>query len=391
MRCWMRLQALMTILKFQKLIVLKIPLTLDQDTKGVLGSPPIVETILKKIASADVVALDASLVAKGREEKIHINSNFAIELGYALGKRGHEPLLKIMSTYFGDFEKLPFDLRDRRHPIRYYLPPTATKAEIQVAKTKLTKELQTILREYLRNLKDLPQTVVTKHKPTPSSYVETAFWPQHSPIAKRHQQDEPLYCESARLVSVRVIPEYTQENLNQLQCREAVRNYPPLLYEDEYSSSVNQWGALTYCRYHETTSILSGTQFLKNREIWMFAREIIFQIKDDGPDNARWFIGHYRLMKYLPDAISNAIDLGGKVITGPMELRVTVSDLSDVSVKSDESYRPRNNEVSEKMIEVRHPISSSLDPSDIAFTFAQNIYAEAGVNLDPIISGNRLA
>ena len=103
-------------------------LTLDQDTKGILGSPPIAETILKKIAAADVIVLDVSLIASGREQKRHINSNVAIELGYALGKRGYEPLLKVMNTYFGDFEKLPFDLKDRRHPVGYYLSPNATRS-----------------------------------------------------------------------------------------------------------------------------------------------------------------------------------------------------------------------------------------------------------------------
>lgn len=366
-------------------------LTLDQDTKGILGSPPIAETILKKIAVADVVVLDVSLVASGREQKRHINSNVAIELGYALGKRGYEPLLKVMNTYFGDFEKLPFDLKDRRHPVGYYFPPNATKVQIDTERKKLARELKTILGEYLQKLSAKPPVGLGKHEPTPTSYIETAFWRQRAPIGKRHQKEEPLYCESTHLISVRVIPAHAQEKLTQLQCRDVVKNCPPLLYEDGYSSSVNEWGALTYCLYHETTSILSGTQILKNREIWMFAREIIYQVKDDGPDNARWFTTHYLLMKYLPDAISNAISLSGEFISGPAELRVTAADLSGVSVKSGESHRPRNNEISEKVIEIRRDINSSLDANDLAFDFAQKIYAEAGVHLDARMSGGRIA
>ncbi|MDD7971410.1 hypothetical protein PUT78_09860 [Roseinatronobacter sp. HJB301] len=356
-------------------------ITLDQDTQGILGSPSIAETILKKIAAADVVVLDVSLIACGREEKRHINSNVAIELGYALGKRGHEPLLKVMNTHYGDFDKLPFDLRDRRHPVAYCLSPDATKVQIETERKNLSRKLKAILAEYLQNLSSAPVIELNKHEPTSSSFVETAFWPQNAPIAKIYQQDEPMFCESSRLVSIRVIPAHAQDKLTQLQCRNMVKNCPPLLYEDSYSSSVNEWGALTYCKYEGTTSILSGTQILKNREIWMFARGIIFQVTDNGPDNARWFTNDHRLMRYIPDAIENAINLCSELIVGSAEIRLTAADLSGVAVKSGERFHPRNHEISEKVIEIRREIDSSLAPNELAFEFAQKVYAEAGVNL----------
>lgn len=59
----------------------RLSIELDQDTKGVLGSPPIADVILNKIKAADVVVSDVTLVASGRGDKRHINSNVAIELG----------------------------------------------------------------------------------------------------------------------------------------------------------------------------------------------------------------------------------------------------------------------------------------------------------------------
>ena len=53
----------------------------DQDTQGILGSPDIVRVILEKIVSSTVVVADVSLVAAGKDNKKHINSNVAIELG----------------------------------------------------------------------------------------------------------------------------------------------------------------------------------------------------------------------------------------------------------------------------------------------------------------------
>lgn len=51
------------------------PIKLDQDTKDVLGLPPVAETIMQKIEAADIVISDVTLVAKGGQDKPHINSS----------------------------------------------------------------------------------------------------------------------------------------------------------------------------------------------------------------------------------------------------------------------------------------------------------------------------
>jgi hypothetical protein len=60
----------------------------DQDTEGVRGSPVIAEAIFQKIRTADIVVVDVTLVGKTDREKRLINSNAAIEMGYALGVGG---------------------------------------------------------------------------------------------------------------------------------------------------------------------------------------------------------------------------------------------------------------------------------------------------------------
>lgn len=56
---------------------------IDQDTKGVLGSPVVADTIFKKIKAAAVVVADVTLTARTAAGKPVSNSNVAIELGYA--------------------------------------------------------------------------------------------------------------------------------------------------------------------------------------------------------------------------------------------------------------------------------------------------------------------
>src|SRR5271155_3827103 len=66
---------------------------IDQDTAGVLGSPVVADTIFDKIKAADVVVVDVTLTGKTAKDKPLINSNAAIELGYAIGLHGDEGLL----------------------------------------------------------------------------------------------------------------------------------------------------------------------------------------------------------------------------------------------------------------------------------------------------------
>ena len=361
----------------------EVPLTLDQDTKGVLGSPSIAETIFNKISLSDVVVLDVSLVAKGQGEKLHINSNVAIELGFAIGKCGSEPILKVMNTYFGDFDGLPFDLRDRRRPVAYCLSPTAEQGEIARVKMNLVKELQTILRAYLHQLTIEPPKAHMKHEPTQPSYVETAFWTKGSTLGKRHRTEESVFCHSSRLMSIRVIPEMYQEPLSQLQCREGLDRFPPMLDYGGSSLIGNNWGALSYYLDHQSTSIISGTQLLKNCEVWMFTTDLFSQRNADDADPAKWFLTNQMLMLHLPLAIENALELSKKVSKGPSQLRVTASSLSDVSVVITDRFGRRTSEISEITVEIRRPVKPSLDAGSVAFEFTEKIYAEAGVKLHP--------
>jgi hypothetical protein len=59
-------------------------LELDRDTRGVGGSPPIVDTIFKKISAAAIFVADMTFVAKRRDGRPAPNPNVLIEYGWAL-------------------------------------------------------------------------------------------------------------------------------------------------------------------------------------------------------------------------------------------------------------------------------------------------------------------
>lgn len=122
---------------------------LDHDTKDVPGTPPIAETILKKIEKATIFIADVTLIGKVGDKHV-LNPNVAIELGFALKAVMDGRIILVMNTAFADPDKLPFDLRHRRHPLTYELAHDASKEEVASAKANLANALAEAIRLILK-------------------------------------------------------------------------------------------------------------------------------------------------------------------------------------------------------------------------------------------------
>ncbi|HCG7771197.1 TPA: hypothetical protein NJ450_004566 [Vibrio parahaemolyticus] len=95
---------------------------LDQDTKGVAGTPDIANTIFSKIKDSAIFIGDVTFIAGGNGNKYCSNPNVMIELGYALSSLTDLCIVNVMNTAFGEPEgNLPFDLTHKRWPIQYDL------------------------------------------------------------------------------------------------------------------------------------------------------------------------------------------------------------------------------------------------------------------------------
>jgi hypothetical protein len=128
--------------------LLSVSLTVDRDTKGVAGSPPIVETIFHKIDKATVFVPDLTFVGKRGDGRPTPNPNVLIEYGWALKSLGHGRIVPVMNTAFGEpaADAMPFNLRHLRNPITYYCPDDADDEMRKRAREGLTKELGIALR-----------------------------------------------------------------------------------------------------------------------------------------------------------------------------------------------------------------------------------------------------
>jgi len=160
---------------------------LDKDTQGVAGSPPIAETILRKIEDCAVFVADLSYVGESKNGFTNTsgklrqfpNPNVLIEYGYALRCHSHAKLVGIMNTAYGkpDAESLPFDLRHLRWPISYRLADSsASEKNDQLEKLveTLVKAIGLILSNHSSPIIAVEKFVPQKPTTNIAVYFETA-------------------------------------------------------------------------------------------------------------------------------------------------------------------------------------------------------------------------
>jgi hypothetical protein len=126
-------------------------LAVDRDTKGVAGSPPIVETIFRKIDAAAVFVPDLTFVAKRLDGRPSPNPNVLVEYGWALKSLGNLRIVPVMNTAFGEptAETMPFDMAHLRRPILYHCPAGANDETCKHQRELLAKEVEQAIRDVL--------------------------------------------------------------------------------------------------------------------------------------------------------------------------------------------------------------------------------------------------
>lgn len=244
--------------------------TVDQDTQGVLGDPPIADTIFEKIRDSQVVVADVTLTCATPEGKKLINSNVAYELGYAHGHHGHGVILKVMNTHYGTPDKLPFDLKHRRWPSEFNIAPDASTTQIREVRAALAKRFAGILKLYLEG-----KNPGKKHDPTPSTINAASYWRDGDLLVQarvaRHV-DELIklgYEKDQPLCYLRIWPDTPLDELSGAEIADLdLSRIDPLLNRArETSSDRNRYGAITYGG-REGAELIASTQLFKNREIW---------------------------------------------------------------------------------------------------------------------------
>jgi len=141
-------------------------LSVDSDTQGEAGQPPIAETIFKKIDSAAVMVADMTFTGKRLDKRPTPNANVLIEYGWALKSLGHKRVISVMNEAYGkaSSDSLPFDLAHVRWPTRFTLDEKTSSEE----KKKIKQELVSSLKKAIRaSIETMSSSSITSPRKSP--------------------------------------------------------------------------------------------------------------------------------------------------------------------------------------------------------------------------------
>jgi hypothetical protein len=254
---------------------------LDQDTQGIPGMPEIVTTILKKIEECIVFVPDLSYVAKTENGKKAPNPNVLIELGYAMRAKSDMQIMSVMNEAFGKASELPFDLANRRWPIRYELKKGAPREELREARTKLSSRFKEALRviltsSILPNQREPEIFEGTQPQWRISSYLSD------DEVLVREISDVPLIDDSpprdvvwknGPQAFLRLLPlKPLDQILSRQRLDQAVRKISPFGRVTRWDYDRNRYGSIAYAApevsSEEQKIALIITQIFRSGEIW---------------------------------------------------------------------------------------------------------------------------
>lgn len=263
--------------------------TLDHDTKGETGSPPITETIERKIRDCDVFVADLTPAAvQDRTDgsiRIIPNPNVMYELGYAYRSHDYTKIITVMNTGFAGSalkapaklrdDVLPFNLRHRSYPICYHLHEGAEKKDLRLERERLLKAL-------VAKIKPLTEKVAVpmgpKHEPhAPIDHRGSTFLRDGDVILKG-EFGQIVWRDKAEQLYVRFIPDVSA-SLTMLKVQDAV----PQISIPPYSTSSGDFGknslGFVKCatRPLENDEIISRDmiQFFRSGEVWAICSSIL--------------------------------------------------------------------------------------------------------------------
>jgi hypothetical protein len=300
---------------------------IDHDTLDVPGLAPITDTIFDKIDAAAVFVADLTYVGVTADKaKLLPNPNVLIELGYALKSLGHQRIVLVANSAYGSKpESLPFDLRHRRAPITFNLPPGATNEDRARARNALVAQLTLALQGCLKLVIAEAQRDTDFPKQEPRQGDRSVWFPAGVSIEnvlsghKRSWivQDVPRFY-------MRVIPKVKGPAISSSEVQTKHTFHVPGPWRDGYPG-VNRDGVLVVgCS--SSGEVSGAAQWFKSTgELWAFSNAASFE--RGGPLLLAW--GDFaRTWKTHLDAILEFMSKVG--VTGPLMIEAGATNLSNV-------------------------------------------------------------
>ena len=250
-------------------------LTLDKDTKGIPGIPPIADVIFDKISVATVFVPDLSFVGSTAEGRLLSNPNVLIEYGWALSTLGRSRIVPVVNVAFGpvNTETLPFDMRHLRHPISYELEVDTPPEKRKEIKAKLVDDLAKAIKLVIQSHPVETESSSPIHIAIESTTDPSTFLSPDEPLGTLsgfRQGETKLILPNNQHLFLRVIPtkrgeEFkTSKQVLELLSKDGVR--PLCDHVSGWNRGRNRHGAFV-CAHNEN-KVLAITQLFRNKELW---------------------------------------------------------------------------------------------------------------------------
>lgn len=248
-----------------------LKVVIDADTENVLGSPHVSDTILRKIAKADVFAPDLTFVAKTDAGKLIPNPNVMIEWGYALRALTFEAMLPVMNVHHGLPENLPFDMHHMRHPVQYSLAPNAPNAERRRERANLADELTDIL-QLMVAAGAKKAREAKPYQPVVAARPPAFFFNAQDDLVTFEPGDPPLRFNRSKAVYIRLHPTYNDQPwVGNAGAKRLIHKFFPMARLINPYSAENDFGAITQSGMGE--GIRALTQVFQSGEVWGITEE----------------------------------------------------------------------------------------------------------------------
>ena len=382
-------------------------LHLDHDRKGVEGSPDLAPTIFKKIDQAAVFIADVTLVDErpisansptGAPPKKLINSNVAIEYGYALRALTDARVLMIQNVHYGDCEELPFDLRHEAGPIQFRLAPDSTNAIIGAEHVRLRGVLVDALRPYIET--SVSMGAAPRKFEEMSTTTNIAFYwnpgealASHEssllPVPGRRNEDDAIEYrfDETSAFYLRLIPTAPLSEPLQVEKLQDIvgRRRADVLTRTAFGSfpGRNRFGAIAYEPLGRSTAPTAFTQLFRNGELWGVTRELV---------------GHDHSQPSVP--ITNVQNIYGRVLKSyisvaeeefgfgpPFQIEMGAIGLNGLRLSLPQSRRRWRHELSEPIVGFQLQFRMVLDDTSMSAqdaliqNFVKKLYDLANVIL----------
>ena len=296
-------------------------LELDKDTKSIPGSPPVADTIFRKIEECAVFVPDLTFCGLTEGNRPIPNANVLIEYGWALAKLGHERIVAVMNEAYGPPTEttLPFNIRHTRWPHRFNLSEDAEADERNSVKRSLTRYFEEAIRTALAASPAVDSSFAPL-QPTSgmSSFLREGDVLGFLPPAEDRPEPTPVVWKDGRQAFLRVVPTSPVGPYNALQIHRMFDNLPLAPFwspgQSRHWRMGNEWGAVVFeSGGPERIAADYIVQVTKEGEIWgidnfwLQSRRFEFEAEElkrlDFPD--MWPQDH--VVRFFEDAFALAL------------------------------------------------------------------------------------